>query len=186
MKAACSAFLVLLLGCALAARAEEISSVGPLPSARWAATVTGAERNPFAKKEEPKPRHVSEAKDPESEEGRIRAFFENLEVVGRARDDTGWKVLMGDFILVKGSVLPPVIAGQTYILQVVGISEASLEIEWTTPGSNNPPRRMLLPIRLTPTVRSRKGNDSQPATPVVITAPTKILPKNTDVFAVQD
>lgn len=187
MKAFRAVLLALVLAGSLAAlRAGEQSSVGPLPSARPGATVDGTERNPFAKKEEPKAKQATAARDMESEEGRIRSALESLEIVGRARDGDGWKVLMGDLILVKGTVLPPIISGQTYVLQVVGISEVSLEIEWTEQGSNSPPRRFLVPIRLRPTVRSGREDPRPAATPVVIKVPDHTAPRNVNAFAVQD
>lgn len=139
------------------AGAQDASSVGVLPAERRPYAVAESERNPFAKKEEKTSEPV--VADKESEESRIRQAIEGMHVVGRTRGPDGWKVLLGNLILSQGAPVPPVIEGQTEQLRVAGIFDGMVEIEWVeAEDAGGEPRRMFVPIDLSPQVRVAVGS----------------------------
>lgn len=160
--------------------AHPLAASGPetilLPSSRRASTVLASERNPFAKREEPKVEQQAAPEDAESEERRISDVLTTLEVVGRTRGDSGWKVLLGDLILQPGTVLPPVIEGQTQKLRVVDVYDASIEIEWIDDESGDLPRRLFIPVNLTPGIRSTRPGMGGALEPAVVSENSPVEP----------
>jgi len=152
------AFPILLIVAALpvlagVARAEDSSPVGMLPSDRTSVTVAPTERNPFAK-QELKEEAPAPGEEKESEESRIRRVLGKLAVVGRTKGPNGWKVLLGDLILEKNRTLPPVIEGQTQVLRVANIYDGSVELIWEDKSGSGEPRKMYIPIDLSPRVHT--------------------------------
>lgn len=131
-----------------------LSQIGLLPSDRRTDVVIASERNPFAKIEEPKVEQVVEEAQELGEEGQIVAALGAIEVAGRARSDSGWKILFGDMILEKGKMLAPVVEGQTHQLKVAEIFDSVMEIEWIQDDATASPKRIFIPIALMPSVRS--------------------------------
>ncbi len=155
--------------------AQDDSDVGLLPSDKRAIIVPPTERNPFAKKAELKIELEIPVDDAASEESQILAVLNRLDVVGRTRTGDGWKVLLGDLILETGTTLPPVIIGQTQTLRVASIFDQMLEIEWVGMlDSNGQPKRVYIPISLTPDVipaLAGQSTSSAKRTPTVLTKP---------------
>lgn len=162
-----------LLGLGLAIAEEGAPLL--MPSNRQTVEVSGSERNPFAKVEEPKPDKPTIEVDAKSEESRIEAVLTGLKIVGRTRGPNGWKVLLGDLILEAGKPLPPVIEGQTQILRVAAIYDSMVEIEWVNQDSRELTKRIFIAVQLTPSVGSALGGRQAAAggkaPPVVITRP---------------
>ena len=162
--------IALALSVPVLAAAQDQSEVGILPADKRAVDVAPAERNPFAKKEEPKVEVEVVEEDSASEESQIRAVLDRLQVVGRTRGLTGWKVMFGDMILENGTTLPPVVPGQTQTLRVVSIFEQLMEIEWVEETSPEAPKKLFVPISLEPTVdRALSGSTTTEDGPTLIT-----------------
>lgn len=145
-----------LVFCTASSRgAEGARSIGATPASRQAVELTGQERNPFIKQQVAKVETIeTEQSTTASEESRIQAVLSGLEVVGRTRNEAGWRVLLGTLILEPGKELPPVIPDQTQRLRVAEIFETMIEIEWILVDPNEPPKRFFIPVQLKPAVRS--------------------------------
>ena len=78
------------------------------------------QRNPFA--ERAKAVVASKPKDgTETEESKLRAYFDKLPVSGLSKIGDKITVTMGRHVLEAGDVLPQVISGQTQILRVIRV-----------------------------------------------------------------
>src|SRR6187551_2369873 len=82
-------------------------------------------RNPFAEKS--KKAKVSEPSVAvETEESKLRAFFEKQKVSGVMKLGDKFTVSIGRLALEVGQTIPPIIPGQTQILRVVRVDEKVL------------------------------------------------------------
>jgi hypothetical protein len=140
-------------------KAEDSSPVGMLPDDRTSITLESKERNPFAK-QEIKEEMPAPGEEKESEESRIRRVLGKLTVVGRTKGANGWKVLLGDLILEKDRTLPPVIEGQTQVLRVANVYDGSVELIWEDKSGSGEPRKMFIPIDLSPRVHTALAGKS--------------------------
>lgn len=169
------AIVMVLLCCGLNLLRAEDDSEMLLPSSRKVMVLPDAERNPYAKVEEPKVEPPVATTDGTSEEGLIESVLNGLTVVGRTRGAAGWKVLLGDMILERGKTLPPVVAGQTHVLRVAAIHESMIEIEWVNEDPRAVPKRMFIMVQLKPNVSTALSGRSVPTNrvppPKVITRP---------------
>ncbi len=131
-----------------------VSDVGLLPEDRIFLEVTGTERNPFGlnlpKEEIAKPKV-------ENEEARIRATLDSFTVGGVSRSEAGVKVLFGPLVLEKGREVAPVIPNQTEELQVVSISEKSLELGFVESNGVVALRKVSITLDLAPGVQFKLG-----------------------------
>lgn len=151
-------FILLMGGVSFSLHAqEELLPTLPKPLDRASTLVENAERNPFAKVEEPKPILLSEPTDSRSEENQIEIALKDLSVSGRTRSANGWRVLLGNMILEEGKNLPPLIADQTVTLRVVTIDSNLIEIVWESKDTGSVPKRTFIPIDLQPKVRPTLG-----------------------------
>lgn len=153
------------------------SAVGGLPDTKRAVEIDTTERNPYTKQSVPKV-EISEEKPSEAtEESRLTAILNKLEVTGRTKSENGWRVLMGDLILEPGRELPPLLDGQTIFINVVAIYDTMIEFEWIFPAAEVEPKRTFIPVRLRPAVASVPPGAGT-ATPIVITRTTESPPPN--------
>lgn len=136
--------------------AQDASEVGVLPGDRVMIPIAEKERNPFGKQEQKTP-VATAAVDAASEESRIREAIGAMSVVGRVKGERGWKVLLDNLILESGSTIPPVIDGQTETLRVAAIYDGAIEIEWVEAENAGEPRRMFVPVDLSPRIRTAVG-----------------------------
>ena len=93
----------------------------------------------------------------ESEESKIRSFFMDRRITGKATSPEGRRAIaMDGLILEEGQRIPPILPNQTQILRVTRITEKVLEISWVegggTPGSA--PRKIQKRLDLEPKVAS--------------------------------
>ncbi len=112
------------------------------------------QRNPFA--ERAKTVVASKPKDgTETEETKLRGYFDKLPVSGLSKIGDKITVTMGRHVLEAGDVLPQVIAGQTQILRVMKVEPALLEIGWVEEAGYDisTPRKITKKIDLTPKVK---------------------------------
>ncbi len=112
------------------------------------------QRNPFA--ERAKTVVASKPKDgTETEETKLRGYFDKLPVSGLSKIGDKITVTMGRHVLEAGDVLPQVIAGQTQILRVMKVEPALLEIGWVEEAGYDisTPRKISKKIDLTPKVK---------------------------------
>ncbi len=133
------------------------ADVGLLPGQKKALVVETKERNPFAivVKSEETP-EVTE--DTTLQEQRIRKFFADATVGGVMRGSSGYKVLIGSMILEAGALVPPVIPGQTEVLEVRSIDEKTIEFAWVETEDlppNAPVRQMTIDLNVGPAVRTQ-------------------------------
>lgn len=148
--------LVAMAMFAISLFAQDATDVGVVPADRVMISIAEKERNPFGKQEQKKSTPVA-AVSAASEESRIREVIGAMSVVGRTKGERGWKVLLDNLILEAGSSLPQVIEGQTEALRVAAIYDGAIEIEWVEAENVGDPRRMFVPVDLSPRVRTAVG-----------------------------
>lgn len=109
-------------------------------------------RNPFAERKKATASKPSDTA--ETEESKLRAYFDKLKISGFS--DIGGKLIvtMGRHNLEAGQVLPQVIAGQTQILRVMRVEKNLLEIGWVEEQAFDvvTPRKITKKIDLKPYV----------------------------------
>lgn len=111
-------------------------------------------RNPFAERKKANASKPTETA--ETEESKLRAYFEKLKISGFS--DIGGKLIvtMGRHNLEAGQVLPQVIPGQTQILRVMRVEKNLLEIGWVEETAGYEiatPRKITKKIDLKPYVQ---------------------------------
>jgi hypothetical protein len=113
--------------------------------------ITPTERNPFADRS--KNTQLAAVKETETEEMKIRMLIGNLKFGGMGNGSNGMKVLVGDLILRKGTLLPQVIPDQTEQLVVRELDSDMIELAFLeVPQYQGQPRVIVIPLNLTPTV----------------------------------
>lgn len=89
-----------------------------------------------------------------SEENKIKELILAMKVVGASLRPQGYRVQLGDMILETGMVVPPFMPDQTVQLRVNSITEDQIEFVWMEAQKTGlPPRTLLMPIRMKPSVR---------------------------------
>jgi|GEM_PF-3075052 len=112
-------------------------------------------RNPFAERK--KVVAAKPAEPVETEESKLRTFFDKQKVSGVMKLGDKYVVTIGRLALEEGQTVPPIIPGQTQILRVIRVDDKVLEIGWVEdPGFDNTaaPRKILKKIDLKPRVQS--------------------------------
>ncbi|CAN5331726.1 hypothetical protein BH23VER1_BH23VER1_06310 [soil metagenome] len=130
--------------------------LGLLPEDKKALPVESKERNPFAIMVKTEENEVV-LEDTTQQEQRIRQFFASAPIGGVMRGASGYKVLIGGMILEAGALVPPVIPGQTEMLEVVSIDERKIEFAWVETEAIAPnflARQMVIDLNVKPAVRT--------------------------------
>lgn len=110
-------------------------------------------RNPFADQKK-KTVAVKPAESAETEESKIRAFFDKQTISGVMKLGEKYAVTLGRLALEPGQIIPHIIPGQTQILRVIRVDEKVLEIGWVEEAGYDTavPRKILKKIDLAPKV----------------------------------
>jgi hypothetical protein len=113
-------------------------------------------RNPFAERKKVNQNKPTE--QVETEESRLRAFFDKEKVNGIFKLGGRNSVTLGRLSLEEGQILRPIIPNQTQILRVIKVTDEELEIGWVedaTPGLEpSVPRKIRKRINLQPEVKA--------------------------------
>ena len=149
-------------------------------------------RNPFAERK--KAVANKPADTAETEESKLRSYFEKIPVSGISKIGGKLTVTLGRHNLEAGDVLPQVISGQTQILRVLRVEQNLLEIGWVEQASPDiaAPRKITQRIDLTPTVKvllyseDNTGENAQSylvdESNKVILPPKNMLPNPSDIM----
>jgi hypothetical protein len=110
--------------------------------------------NPFAERKK-----VVAAKSQDSvetEESKLRAFFQKQDVTGMMKMGDKRIVTLGRLSLEQGQTIPPVIPSQTQILRVINVDDNILEIGWVEDAAYDTatPRKIQKKIDLKPKITS--------------------------------
>ncbi len=160
--------------------AEELAAVGLLPNEIVPMRLEAGERNPFERRPDLEAEKKVEKGVELSEEDRIRQVFARLEVLGIRRSETGVRVLLGDMMLQAGDIVPPVLPDQTQTLVVKSITEDEIELIWTTDHDKKRPRRVQIPVDMTPRVAFvLSGQEKEGPSPPVLTTRKVTAPEGT-------
>ncbi|MGH8046393.1 MAG: hypothetical protein ACREKL_04035 [Chthoniobacterales bacterium] len=143
------ALLILLLCATAMAGDPELMQIGELPGQKTPELIQPKDRNPFMRRET---KVAVETADKESEESRLRDLFKTLPITGIIRGGGDVKVLLSNLILKQGELLPPLIESQTEVLIVAAITDNEVEIDFVESNEHAEPRKILIPIDLTPRV----------------------------------
>lgn len=130
----------------------EVAEIGLLPDQLSFEEVSQADRNPFAVRVEDVSEPTVVEDKTESQESKIRKVFLDMEVNGVTNSNGKSKVLLGDMILEKGSLVPEVIANQTQRLIVSNVDKTKIVLSWVEPSDSGKPRQLLIPVNLNPVV----------------------------------
>jgi hypothetical protein len=103
------------------------------PESRIPVEVEEDEKSPFADVYSAGPGFV--AKQPVTEEKRIRELLSAMRVSGLAGSPGTYRALIGPISVAKGDTLPPLLADQAEVLRVKDITERALVIEFVEIGS---------------------------------------------------
>lgn len=130
---------------------DSLSSVGQLPGEKVPIVLLPKERNPFTRHEV----KTEITADKESEESRLRTLLGAMPVTGLIRGGATPKVLLGSLILRPGHPIPSLLEDQTEHLVVGTITLKQVEILFVETEPHAEPRRILIPIDLSPHVTVR-------------------------------
>ena len=140
-------------------------------------------RNPFADRK--KAVANKPADTAETEESKLRSYFEKLPVSGISKIGGKLTVTLGRHNLEAGDVLPQVITGQTQILRVLRVEQNLLEIGWVEQASPDiaTSRKITKRIDLTPKVKvllASEDNTGENAQSYLVDESNKVIlpPKN--------
>ena len=140
-------------------------------------------RNPFAERK--KAVANKPADTAETEESKLRSYFEKIPVSGISKIGGKLTVTLGRHNLEAGDVLPQVISGQTQILRVLRVEQNLLEIGWVEQASPDiaTPRKITKRIDLTPKVKvllASEDNTGENAQSYLVDDSGKVIlpPKN--------
>ena len=145
----------------------EVSYALIFPDEKAPETVKPEEENPFVAITELEEEDVSN-----SEENKIKELILGMKVVGASLRPQGYRVQLGDMILQAGMVVPPFMPDQSVQLRVNSITEDQIEFVWMEKTKTGlPPRTLLMPIRMKPSVRyampGQSGRGSSEGSPVM-------------------
>lgn len=140
-----------------AAPEEEVEADGRVqyqlvrPDEKTPETVKPEEHNPFESEMEVQNRLAPG----DTEENRVRDRLLKLPVVGVKHMEGGrMRVLLGNIILETGKMVPPVFPEQMVQLKVKNITSEYIELAWEEKRATGlPPKLMIIPINISPTVR---------------------------------
>jgi len=107
-------------------------------------------RNPFAERKKVVASRPTE--QVETEESKIRTFFDKQKISGLMNLGGKFSVSLGRLTLEQGMTIPPVIPNQTQILRVMKVTDSELEIGWVEDSSLDTavPRKISKKIDLRP------------------------------------
>ena len=132
---------------------ERIRYLLILPEEKTPEVVKPNEPNPFNKGET----GSIKQEDTTSDENKVKDALMGLRASGVVYGEDGGvrAVMLGQLKLERGMVVPPVLPDQDVHLRVNSLSESTIELVWIEKKKNLalPPRPVILPIDLRPTVR---------------------------------
>ncbi len=142
-------------------------------------------RNPFAERK--KASIIKPTEQVETEESKLRTFFDKLQVTGMMKLGDKRIVTLGRLTLEAGQTIPPVIPSQTQILRVMRVDESMLEIAWVEDVGDavTAPRKIQKKIDLKPYVQvtlASEENTGQNVQTYLVDASGKTLPPAQSVF----
>jgi len=149
-------------------------------------------RNPFAERKKASTASKA-ANTSETEESKLRSYFEKLKISGFSEIDGKLIVTMGRHNLEAGQVLPQVIPGQTQILRVMRVDKNLLEIGWVEEAHYDiaTPRKITKKIDMKPYVGVLLASEENPGENAqmyftddqgkVILPPRNMLPNPSDI-----
>ena len=178
-----------LLAGALQVRADvevtmkELQRIGLLPKDKEALrpedSIDTKRPNPFAERKKVVQNKPSETV--ETEESKIRNFFDQQKIGGIMKTPDGFEVALGRLVLKEGMRVPPVIPAQTQILRVTRVTDKLVEVSWVEGVGleGAVPRKISKPIDLAPKVHqllsSDEGDSADSKNLVVIDADGKFV-----------
>jgi hypothetical protein len=117
--------------------------------------------NPFAERK--KASVIKPTEQVETEESRLRMFFDKLHVTGMMKLGDKRIVTLGRLTLEPGQTLQPVIPSQTQILRVLRVEDNLLEIGWVEDAAYDAaaPRKIRKRIDLTPKIQLLLPSDEK-------------------------
>lgn len=131
-------YLVILvtIGTATLARAQEATSEEPFvkrhiemrPTEKRSLNLKATERNPYAARAPQE--EFNEEDDQNSEEMAISSKLRALNVSGSSRSARGLRLLLGDILIERGKILPPLILDQTQHLKVLEVDTEKIVLGW--------------------------------------------------------
>lgn len=132
---------------------ERIRYLLILPEEKTPEVVKPNEPNPFNKGD----LGAIKQEDTTSDENKVKDALMSLRASGVVYADDGSvrAVMLGQLKLERGMIVPPVLPDQDVQLRVNSLSESTIELVWIEKKKNLalPPRPVILPIDLRPTVR---------------------------------
>ncbi|MCB1096753.1 MAG: hypothetical protein KDN22_14335 [Verrucomicrobiae bacterium] len=113
--------------------------------------IAAGETNPFSERVVDTPQVAVQT---ESEEMKIGRLIKDMPVHGGLMKRPGGpKILLGDLILQKGALVPQILENQTEQLVVRELDDESIELAFLeTPDYKGPPRVIVIPLDIRPTV----------------------------------
>jgi hypothetical protein len=113
--------------------------------------IASTEKNPFSERETEAPQVVLQT---ENEELKIKRMINDMAVHGGLMSRVGGpKILLGDLILQKGSLVPQILPDQTEQLVVQQLDGEKIELAFLeTPQYKGQPRVITIPLDIRPTV----------------------------------
>lgn len=107
-------------------------------------------RNPFAERKKVVANRPTE--QVETEESKIRTFFDKQKISGLMNLGGKYSISLGRLTLEQGMTVPPVIPNQTQILRVMKVTDSELEIGWVEDAGldTGVPRKIRKKIDLRP------------------------------------
>lgn len=157
--------LLLLHASAILATAQSVTEPQPdgldkiryqliLPEEKAPEVVKPNEPNPFNKGEG----GTLKAEDSSSEENKVKEIMLSMRssgIVVDAIDGNVRSVMLGPLKLERGMVVPPVVSDQEVRLRVNSLSDTAIELFWIEKKKNTalPPRPVIIPINIKPSVR---------------------------------
>jgi hypothetical protein len=147
---------------------KELQAIGFLPQDKEAlqaeAKVDPKKINPFAVRTK-KVTESAQTDNTESEESKIRNFFESKKVSGAIMMDGKRTVCIGRLLLEEGKAIPSVIPGQTHLLRVTKITDKLVELAWVEGlgVEGQIPRKIQRPIDLAPRVMQVLASEEEPS-----------------------
>lgn len=144
-------------------------------------------RNPFAERKKVVATRPTE--QVETEESKLRTYFDKNQVTGILKFGDKTTVTLGRLSLESGQIIPPIIPNQTHILRVLKVTDKELEIGWVedTSAGLEPavPRKIRKRIDLSAKVRAMivsEDNTGDNAQSYVMDDAGKVIMPQKNVF----
>lgn len=103
-------------------------SIEMRPTDKRSLALKDSERNPYAKRSVQD--EIDETAEQNSEEIAIRKKLSELSVAGSSHGRQGLRLLLGDILIQRGIVIPPLLANQTHHLKVIDLTSNKIILGW--------------------------------------------------------